>query len=143
MPIGRPQVQANGVKHCPEVAEPYLTKDDFELLYDKTGDILHARNPFREESPTVNIKYSVKDWAARIRVLLGLHIMHLVDDKKWIVEVPEEGQISLWAAQPFQAAQVGRSPNSVTITIRERVLRERQLLSDAGSPPASTNWYCV
>jgi hypothetical protein len=102
MPIGRPQLQANGVKHCPAVTDPFLTKDDLELLYDKTSDILHARNPFTDKGLTVNIKYSVKDWVARIQVLLGLHVMHLVDGRKWIVEVPKEGPIRLWAAEPFE-----------------------------------------
>src|ERR1700730_12646497 len=88
MPIGRPQLQPNGVKHCPEVSDPFLTKDDFVLLYDKTGEVLHARNPFTNKGLTVDIKYGVKEWVARTQVLLALHIMHLVVGKKWLVEVP-------------------------------------------------------
>ena len=103
MPIGRPQLQPDGVKHCPAVTDGFLTKEDFALLYDKTGAILHVRNPFNAQDPKLNIKYSVKEWVSRIQVLLALHMMHLVDDKKWIVEIPEDGPIRLWAAEPLQA----------------------------------------
>jgi hypothetical protein len=99
MPIGSPVLQ-NGVKHCPAVTDGFLTKDDFEVLYGHAGDILHARNPFTIKPLTVNIGYSVPQWVSRIQTLLGLHVMHLVDGKKWIVEVPGEGQIHVLPAEP-------------------------------------------
>jgi hypothetical protein len=100
MPLKLPVLQENGTKHFPAVTEGFLTKDDFEMLYGHAGDILHARNPFTNKSLAVNIGYSVPQWVSRIQTLLGLHIMHLVDGKKWIVEVPGEGQIHVLPTEP-------------------------------------------
>jgi hypothetical protein len=105
MPVGQPQLQANGVKHCPAVTGGFLTKDDFEFLYDKTGDILHVRNPFSAKDPTLKIRYSTKEWVSRIQVLLALHIVHLVGGKKWIVEIPNAGAIRVYAAEPTTTAK--------------------------------------
>jgi hypothetical protein len=88
------------VKHCPAVTDGFLTKDDFALLYDKTGDIPYVQNPFKTQVPTIYIKYSLKEWVSRFQALLALHIMYRVDDKKWIVEIPETGAIRLWGAEP-------------------------------------------
>ena len=104
MPIGPPQLQPNGVKHCPAVTDGFLTTEDFAFLYDKTGDILHVRNPFSPQDPKLNIKYGVKQWLSRIELLLALHIMHLVDGKRWIVEIPISGPIHLWTAEPSETA---------------------------------------
>jgi len=45
-PVEGPQLQPSGVKLFTGVRDGFLTKDDFVVLYDKAGDILHARNPF-------------------------------------------------------------------------------------------------
>jgi hypothetical protein len=101
MPLKPPVLQEDGIKHFPAVTEGFLTKDDFEVLYGHAGDILHARNPFTSKSLTVNIGYTVPQWVSRIQTLLRWHVMHLVDGKKWIVEVPVgEGQIHVIPAQP-------------------------------------------
>lgn len=99
VPIGKPEVQPSGVKRFPAITDGFLGKEDFAVLYDKTGDLLHVRNPFGPQNPKLNIKYSVKEWVSRIQVLLALHIMHLVDDKKWIVQIPDNGPIHLWTAE--------------------------------------------
>jgi len=100
VPIGKPEVQPNGVKHCPAIMDGFLGKEDFAVLFDRTSDFLHVRNPFGPQDPKLNIKYSVKEWVSRIQVLLAFHIMHLVEDKKWIVEIPYSGPIHLWTAEP-------------------------------------------
>lgn len=107
MPIEQPQLQPDGVKHCPAVVDKFLTKDDFAVLYDKTSDILHVGNPFDARPPKLNIKYSTKEWVSRIQTLLRLHVMHLVDGRKWVVQIPESGAIRLWPAEPIETA-VGR-----------------------------------
>src|SRR5947207_11651004 len=78
MPIERPELQPDGVNHCPAILNGFLTKEDFALLYDKTGDTLHVQNPFKLQDARLNIKYSVKEWIVRIQTLLALHIVHLV-----------------------------------------------------------------
>jgi hypothetical protein len=102
MPVGLPQLQPNGVKEYHAVLDNFLTKDDFALLYDRTSGFLHVNNPFGTQAGKRNIKYSVKDWVSRIQTLLRLHIMHLVDDKKWLVEIPESGAIHLLPAEPSE-----------------------------------------
>src|ERR1700694_4124041 len=79
VPIEQPQLQANGAKHIPAVTEGFLTKDDFEFLYDKSSDILHVRNPFTGKDRIVQIGHSVNEWVSRIQALLGLHMVRLVD----------------------------------------------------------------
>lgn len=106
MPVGQPQLQANGVKHLPAMLEGYLSKDDFEFLYDKTSEIIHVRNPFSPKDPTVKIKYSTKEWVTRIQALLAFHIVHLLDGKKWIVQVPGAGSIHVYPAEPRTTATV-------------------------------------
>ena len=103
MPIGQPQLQADGVKHCPAITEGFLTRTDFELLYDIASQFVHTRNPFCPKDPMLRMPYSMKDWISRIQALLALHIMHLVDGKKWIVQIPEEGVVRVYAAEPVCA----------------------------------------
>ena len=99
MPIQRPQLQATGIKHCAAV-DGFLTKDDFVSLYDLTGDFLHVRNPFSTQDPVIRMRYNVRQWLERIQALLALHVMHLVDGKLWIVEVPEQGPVKMALAEP-------------------------------------------
>jgi hypothetical protein len=100
MPIGQPQLQADGTKHCPAITEGFLTRTDFELLYDIASQFVHTRNPFCPKDPMLLMPYSMRDWISRIRALLALHIIHLVDGKKWIVQIPEEGVVRVYTAEP-------------------------------------------
>src|SRR2546427_9191534 len=100
-PSAPPVVQPDKTKHVPAIAGGFLTKDDFVLLYDKCGEILHARNPFTDKPLTVNVLYPVTEWVSRIRTLLDLHLMHLHGGNKWIVQVPKEGEIHIWLAKPY------------------------------------------
>jgi hypothetical protein len=108
MPIQRPRVQPNGIKHCAAV-DGFLTKDDFVSLYDVSGGFLHVRNPFSTQGPVVRMRYNVRQWLERIQALLALHIMRLVDGKVWVVEVPEQVQVKMWLAEPL----AGRAPAGV------------------------------
>ena len=100
MPVQRPEVQSNGIKHFAAVVDGFLTKGDFVSLYDVTGDFLHVRNPFDTQDPVIRMRYNVRQWLERIQALLALHIMRLVDGNVWVVEVPEQGQVRMWLAQP-------------------------------------------
>lgn len=99
-PLGLPVLQTSGVKQFPAVPEAFLTKEDFVVLYDKAGEILHARHPFTRKGDTVEIGFSVKQWVSRIQSLLTLHVIHLVDGKTWVVEVPSEGHVHVYPAEP-------------------------------------------
>ena len=100
MPLGKPQLQADGTKHFPAVSGKFLAKDDFILLYDKCGEILHARNPFTDKPPTIDVLYPVTEWLSLIHKLLDIHLMHLVGGNKWVIFIPDEGEIHLLSAEP-------------------------------------------
>ncbi len=117
VPLDPPQVLPNGVKNFQQIADGFLTKDDFVVLYDKPSEILHARNPFSTKVPVIQIGYSVAQWVSRIQKLLGLHSIDLVDGTKWIVEIPSEGPVRLHAASPVangtELGNVGRAGREV------------------------------
>lgn len=98
-PIEKPKVLESGVKHCDPITEGFLTKPEFEFLYDKSSEVLHARNPFSTGEPVVRIRYGVADWVARIQRLLALHVTHLVDGTVWIIEIPNEGPVRGYAGK--------------------------------------------
>ena len=90
---------APGRKHFDRVEDGYLTKDDFVLLYDKCAEVLHSRNPYSPEDPTIDIHYKVEEWLIRIKKLLSWHFVHLVDSLQlWVVQVPNEGPVRTFGA---------------------------------------------
>jgi hypothetical protein len=100
VPLSEPELLSNGVKHIEPIPDGFLTKDEFAFLYDKCAEVLHAPNPFMTKDPVIRTKYSVTQWVSRIQGLLRFHLIHLVDDTKWIVQIPDEGSVSLWPAVP-------------------------------------------
>jgi hypothetical protein len=73
----------------------YLTRDDFLFLYDVSSEILHSRNPFNQRT-SVEIKYDLPIWVERIRQLLRIHCMHFVDDRRWLIYVPDSGKVEVF-----------------------------------------------
>lgn len=47
-------------------------------LYDGSAEVLHCRNPYPPEDPTINVKYTVADWLSRIKALLSWHLVQIV-----------------------------------------------------------------
>lgn len=95
--------QKPGEKHFEPVTDGYLTRDDFIFLYDRTSEILHARNPFRSGSRVVDLRLSFEDWARRIRALLAVHLMRPVDTKSiWMVILHDakDGHVHVYPADP-------------------------------------------
>ena len=95
-----PKLLDNGVKHCDRIPDGFLTRAEFELLYDKSSEFLHSRNPFTTKDPVVRLGYSTKEWVSRIQRLLALHLTHLVDGTAWIIEIPNVGPVRGYAAEP-------------------------------------------
>jgi hypothetical protein len=94
IPLKEPQEVAPGHKHLDRIENGYLTKDDFVLLYDGCAEVLHCRNPYSPEDPTINIRYTVEEWLSRIKTLLSWHFVHLVDSLElWVIQVPNEGPV--------------------------------------------------
>ena len=82
------------------LADEFFTREDFVFLYKCSSEALHTRNPYREGDPTINIRYTVQEWVARLQRLLGRHRTHLLNGEVWIVEIPEEGMVRTVAAVP-------------------------------------------
>jgi hypothetical protein len=84
---------ADGVKHFPLAANGFMTKEEFGMLYNTCGKLLHARNPFSPEDPVIQIGYSVEQWVSRIQKLLGVHVIALINGDRWVIVIPGEGKI--------------------------------------------------
>jgi len=78
----------------------FLTRKQFESLYDRCGNILHAKNPFSKVSQhTLSFHNSVPDYVARIEMLLRDHRVRLIGARDEIrVSVPffSQERIKIW-----------------------------------------------
>jgi hypothetical protein len=82
---------APGHKHANRMQEPYLTRQDFENLYDASAEILHAPNPFAPSDGPINVHYTVEQWITRICSLIGCHAIQTPDSQGlWIIQVPRD-----------------------------------------------------
>lgn len=105
VPLELPKLLESGVKHCDRIADGFITRSEFELLYDKSSEVLHSRNPFTTKDPVIQLGYSVKQWVSRIQRLLAFHLVRLVDEKIWMVQVPAQGKVQGYAAEPNAQAE--------------------------------------
>lgn len=112
VPLGPPELLTNGVEQFTPLAEGYLSKDEFEFLYDRSSEILHERNPFATKDPVIRIGYSAAQWMVRIQTLLGFHNVDLLDESKWIVAIPDEGPVRLWPTVLVDSAD---QPKAVSV----------------------------
>jgi len=76
------------------VRDGFLTKDEFEFLYDCSSRVIHSPNPYKE-AQKIDLRMSVDDWMHRIASLLWFHQMKLAQtDVMWLVYLlhPEHGR---------------------------------------------------
>ena len=77
------QVPVTGEKYKTElkpVTENFLNRDEFEILYDRCGGVLHSENPYGDTYKYDELWAEGLGWAVKIRNLLNCHTIHLVDD---------------------------------------------------------------
>jgi hypothetical protein len=77
-PVTVAQTDARGVRQFADVAEGFLTRDEFVFLYDKCSEAMHTWNPFRTDPRVVNFERSISEWVARIQRLLTVHWVRLI-----------------------------------------------------------------
>jgi hypothetical protein len=113
VPLKPPQETAPGHKLFDRIANGFLTKEDFETLYDGSAEVLHCRNPYTPGDPIINVKFTVDEWSRRIKALLGWHFVQLVDvDGLWVIQVPDQGPVRGFAAMtdgPFVVGVTSRN----------------------------------
>jgi hypothetical protein len=91
IPLQPPITGTDGVKHLERMEEPFMTRYDFEKLYDAAAEILHTPNPFSEQK-VINTHLTVQEWITRIQRLLGWHFITITDlQGVWCVQVPADG----------------------------------------------------
>ena len=82
------------------ITSGYLSREDYEDLYDKCGDILHASNPFTsKQQETQQFFDSTPQWMEKIRVLLNHHHVQLIDEKiqLWaMMQAESDGKVHVW-----------------------------------------------
>lgn len=77
------QVPVIGEKYKTElkpVTENFLSRAEFEVLYDRCGGVLHSENPYGDTYKYDELWAEGLGWAVKIRNLLNCHTIHLVDD---------------------------------------------------------------
>jgi hypothetical protein len=106
VPLPPPVETAPGRKLFGEpLANGFVTREDFVYLYKVylykcSSEALHTRNPYRDLDPTINIKYTVQEWVARLQRLLSWHCATLLNGDRWIVNIPCEGPVHVYPATP-------------------------------------------
>ena len=105
LPLQEPKETAPGIKHFERMNEPFLTRDDFEKLYDSAGEVLHSPNPFSPKKDAINVHYTADEWITRVGRLLSWHVMQIPDlQGLWLVCVPSDAPaqaVLTAAADPF------------------------------------------
>lgn len=62
------------------VTENFLSRAEFEILYDRCGGVLHSENPYGDTYKYDELWAEGIGWATKIRNLLNCHSIHLVDE---------------------------------------------------------------
>lgn len=82
------------------ITSGYLSRADYEDLYDECSDILHASNPFSsEQQKTQSFLDNTPEWMKKIRILLNHHQVQLIDDKVqlWVLmKAKSDGKVHVY-----------------------------------------------
>jgi hypothetical protein len=62
----------------------YLTRKQFERLYDKCGAMLHSQNPFSKGKSSLAFHKKVPEYLSRIETLLSEHLVELAESRELI-----------------------------------------------------------
>ena len=82
-----------------EIESGFLTKKDYIELYDLCGAILHAENPFAQESEVQPLLNRVPFWVSKIMLLLNHHQIQLLDARQqvWVLmESKGDGRVHVY-----------------------------------------------
>lgn len=88
-----PKETSPGFKHFDRLPGGFMTRGEFAKLYKHSSEVLHTRNPYKEGDSTINIGYTVQEWAARFRNLIRWHFVTLVGGNVLLAHVPDDGAV--------------------------------------------------
>jgi hypothetical protein len=101
--------------HFEPVEDGYLSRDEFEFLYDTASNGIHTWNPFKDAERIINFERSIAEWVSRIETLLDHHLVRFVGTQDlWLVQMdsPEDHKV-----HAFIAPMVAELPKPINITV--------------------------
>ena len=66
---------------------PYLSRSDFEILYDICGSLMHSENPYGGTHQYSSLLEEAPVWLEKIENLLEVHHILLVDGSSWLMHL--------------------------------------------------------
>ncbi len=131
-PIRANESRIPGIKYDHmEFKGDYLTREQFDTLYDVCSKAIHVQNPFDENSPVKDYERLLNDalkWRRRIRELLVHHEFRLIeDDNMYITLVRDEqyGDPVVWTFSPVDS-DLGDEGNSKSPALGVNTLRNNE-----------------
>lgn len=86
----------------------YLTRKQFERLYDKCGAMLHSQNPFSKGKSSLAFHKKVPEYLDRIETLLSEHLVELAESRELIHVI-----VPMVENAPIQVRHLIRESNHV------------------------------
>lgn len=78
----------------------YLSRSDYEGLYDECSEILHASNPFSSQQQEIqSFLENTPEWMQKIKVLLNHHHVQLIDERVqlWVLmKAKSDGKVHVY-----------------------------------------------
>ena len=91
------------------ITSDFLTKDDFQEVYDMCSNLLHAENPFSIQNKADDVLKRLPSWLEKIRVLLNHHQIQLADEDQqlWVLmQSKTDGNVQV---TQFQRIEIGET----------------------------------
>lgn len=82
-----------------KIASGFLTRKEYEKLYDRCGGILHADNPFSKKRDIESFFQEIPSWLEKIIALLNHHEIQLIDEDrhlKVLMQSDTDGIVHVW-----------------------------------------------
>lgn len=95
-----------------EIKSGFLTKIEFQVVYDKCCDHLHADNPFSNSRSVEDFLRNLPSWLEKIRVLLNHHQIQLVEDDQqlWVImKSQSDGRVQVSQFQRIDTDEIDLS----------------------------------
>ena len=86
-----PSIDGKAINNLVDVEDGYLTKEEFVKVYGRCGKMAHADNPFGKTVDYEFYEKQITEWMGKIRNLLNVHKIKLVDDPNmYLIHMKED-----------------------------------------------------